>query len=90
MTFPNALSNVDGYATSFWVSPQYITSETLERLSLHDTDSLTGRQFPAVQASLLAPAIRSPLVVPARALRDHEQLAERVGPTMVGAAPQTP
>jgi transposase len=27
-------------------------------------------------------------VVPARALRDHEQLAVRVGPTLVGAAPQ--
>jgi len=28
----------DGYATSFWVSPEDITSETLERLWLDDTD----------------------------------------------------
>jgi type VII secretion protein EccE len=28
----------DGYATSFWVSPHDITSETLERLWLDDTD----------------------------------------------------
>ncbi|WP_068189012.1 type VII secretion protein EccE [Mycobacterium sp. UM_CSW] len=28
----------DGYATSFWVSPQDITSETLDRLWLDDTD----------------------------------------------------
>lgn len=116
----------DGYATSFWVSPQYITSETLEWLRLHDTDAtvvtirltaadgrtevsawvryhsekplgkdvwtglnrLTARQLAAVRASLPAPANRPPLVVPARALRDHEQLAVRVGPTDVGAAPQ--
>jgi type VII secretion protein EccE len=119
------LKQVDGYATSFWVSPRYITSETLDWLWLHDTDAtvvtirlaataggaevsawvryhskerlgkdvwaglnpLTGRQLAAVQASLPAPATRPPLVVPARALRDQEQLAVRVGPTKVGAAP---
>ncbi|MDT7722653.1 MAG: hypothetical protein QOE94_3664, partial [Mycobacterium sp.] len=113
--------------TSFWVSPQDITSETLDWLWLHDTDAtvvtirltagagraevsawvryhsaeqlgkdvraglnrLTGRQLAAVHASLPAPAKRPPLVVPARALRDDEQLAVRVGPTMVRAAPQT-
>ena len=117
---------LDGYATSFWVSPRDITSETLDRLWLPDTEAtvvtirltgapgeaevsawvryhseerlgkdvwaglnrLIGRQFAAVQASLPAPATRPPLVVPARALRDHEQLAVRVGPTEVGAAPQ--
>jgi hypothetical protein len=49
---------------------------------------LTGRQLAAVRASLPAPATRPPLVVPARALRDNEQLMVRVGPTLVGAAPQ--
>jgi type VII secretion protein EccE len=120
------LKHPDGYATSFWVSPQDITSETLDRLWLHDTDAtvvtirltgaagraevsawvryhsgerlgkdvraglnlLTGRQLAAVQASLPAPAKRPPLVVPSRALRDHEQFAVRVGPTLVGTAPQ--
>jgi type VII secretion protein EccE len=33
------LKHPDGYATSFWVSPQDITSETLDRLWLHDTDA---------------------------------------------------
>ena len=121
------LKHPDGYATSFWVSPRDITSETLDWLWLHDTDAtvvtirltaaaagrvevsawvryhsrerlgkdvwaglnrLTGRQLAAVRASLPAPAQRPPLVVPARALRDDEQLAVRVGPTLVGAAPQ--
>jgi type VII secretion protein EccE len=120
------LKHPDGYATSFWVSPQDITSETLDRLWLPDTDAtvvtirltgaagraevsawvryhsgerlgkdvsaglnlLTGRQLAAVQASLPAPAQRPPLVVPSRALRDHEQLAVRVGPTEVGATPE--
>jgi hypothetical protein len=49
---------------------------------------LTGSQLAAVQASLPAPATRPPLVVPARGLRDDEQLAVRLGPTKVGAAPQ--
>jgi type VII secretion protein EccE len=120
------LKHFDGYATSFWVSPRDITSETLDRLWLHDTDAtvviirltaaadraevsawvryhsaerlgkdvwaglnrLTGRQLAVVRASLPAPTKRPLLVVPARALRDHEQLAVRVGPTDVDAAPQ--
>jgi type VII secretion protein EccE len=120
------LKHFDGYATSFWVSPRYITSETLDWLWLHDTDAtvvtirlsstagraevsawvryhsrkrlgkdvwaglnrLTWRQLAAVHASLPAPAQRPPLVVPARALGVHEQLAVRLGPTNVGAAPQ--
>ena len=120
------LKHIDGYATSFWVSPWDITSETLDQLWLHDTDAtvvtirltaaagwawvsawvryhsrerlgkdvwaglnpLTGRQLAAVRASLPAPATRPPLVVPARVLRDDEQLAVRVDPTEVDAAPQ--
>jgi type VII secretion protein EccE len=120
------LKHYDGYATSFWVSPQDITSETLDRLWLADTDAtvvtirltaaagraevsawvryhsaeqlgkdvwaglnrLTGRQLAALRASLPAPATRPTPVVPARALRAHEQLVARVGPTLVGAAPQ--
>jgi type VII secretion protein EccE len=120
------LKHADGYATSFWVSPRYITSETLDWLWLHETDAtvvtirlaavadgaevsawvryhsekrlgkrmwaglnrLTGRQWAALQASLPAPAERPPLVVPARALHDNEQLAVRLGPIEVGAAPQ--
>ena len=120
------LKHPDGYATSFWVSPRYITSETLDWLWLHDTDAtvvtirvtstagqaevsawvryqsgerlgkdvwaglnrLTARQLAAVHASLPAPAKPPPLVVPARALRDDEQLEVRVGPIEVGAAPQ--
>ena len=120
------LKHFDGYATSFWVSPRYITSETLDWLWLHDTDAtvvtirltatagraevsgwvryhsgkrlgkdvraglnrLIGRQLPAVRASLPAPAKRPPLMVPARVLREDEELALRVGPTRMGAAPQ--
>jgi type VII secretion protein EccE len=33
------LKHFDGYATSFWVSPRDITSETLDRLWMHDTDA---------------------------------------------------
>jgi type VII secretion protein EccE len=119
------LKLVDGYATSFWVSPRDITSETLDQLWVHDTDAtvvtirltaaaggaevsawvryhsgerlskdvwaglnrLTGRQLAAVRASLPAPAQRPPLVVPARALRDDEQLTVRLDPTEVDGAP---
>jgi type VII secretion protein EccE len=120
------LKHFDGYTTSFWVSPRDITSETLNRLWVHDTDAtvvtirltaaarwaevsawvryhseerlakdvwaglnrLIGRQLAAVRASLPAPAKRPPLVVPARALRDDEQLEVRVAPAEVGAASQ--
>lgn len=120
------LKYFDGYATSFWVSPQDITSKTLDRLWRNDTDAtvltlrltatangsevsawvryhsekrlrkdmwaglnrLTGRQLAAVRTSLPAPSARPPLVVPARALRDDEQLALRVDPSAVDAAPQ--
>jgi type VII secretion protein EccE len=118
------LKHIDGYATSFWVSPWDITSETLDQLWLHVADAtvvtirltagwayvsawvryhsrerlgkdvwaglnpLTCRQLAAVRASLPAPATRPPLVVPARVLRDDEQLEARVDPTEVDAAPQ--
>jgi hypothetical protein len=49
---------------------------------------LTGRQLAAVRASLPSPAKRPPLVVPARTLREDEQLTLRVGPTEADAAPQ--
>jgi type VII secretion protein EccE len=113
------LKHFNGYATSFWISPQDITSETLEHLWLPDTDAtvvtirltpepdhrttvsawvryhsdtrlpkevwaglnrLTGRQLPAVRASLPAPAARPPLKVPARELHDHDALAVPVHP----------
>jgi type VII secretion protein EccE len=121
------LKHIDGYATSFWVSPWDITSETLDQLWLPDTDAtvvtirltavagwplvsawvryhsrerlgkdvwtglnrLTGRQLPAVRASLPAPAPRPLLVVPARVLLDDEQLAVGVGPVAVDAAAQS-
>jgi type VII secretion protein EccE len=120
------LRHFDGYVTSFWVSPQDITSETLDRLWLLDTDAtvltirltgadgwaevsawvryhsaeplgkgaadglnrLTGRQLAAVRASLPAPAKRSPLVVPSRALLDDEQLEMGLGLTEMDAAPE--
>ena len=121
------IKHIDGYATSFWVSPWDITSETLDQLWVHDTDAtvvtirltavagwawvsawvryhsrerlgkdvwaglnrLTGRQLAAVRASMPAPATRPLLVLPARVLDDNdEQLAVRVGPIEVGAAPQ--
>lgn len=103
--------------TSFWVSPQDITDETLEQLWDCDTNAvavtvrlvprtggtqvstwvryhsdrrlpkqiwsglnrLTGRQVAAVCASLPNPAVRSPLVVPGRVLREGEDLAVPVG-----------
>jgi len=49
---------------------------------------MTARIQCPIGASLPTPAKRPPLVVPSRALRDHEQFAVRVGPTLVGTAPQ--
>ena len=37
------LKHIDGYATSFWVSPWDITSETLDQLWLADTDATVVR-----------------------------------------------
>jgi type VII secretion protein EccE len=108
------------YVASFWVSPQDITSETIDQLWVPDADvavvtirltpsdgrtdvsawvryhsrrlprkaraglnRLTGRQLAAVCASMPVPVRHSPLVVPTRELRDHEELA-----MPVGAAPQ--
>lgn len=122
------LKYFDGYATSFWVSPRDITSETLDGLWLDDAaatvvtirltpaaaggaevsawvryhsekplakdawtglNRLIGRQLAAVQASLPAPATRTPLVVPARLLLDDDELAVQVDPAVVGTPPQT-
>jgi hypothetical protein len=71
---------------SAWV--RYHSKKQLGKDVRARLNRLTGRQLAAVRASLPAPATRSPLVVPARALRDHEQLAVPLGPTLVGAAPQ--
>jgi hypothetical protein len=67
---------------------RYHSGERLGKDVRAGLNLLTGRQLAAVQASLPAPAKRPPLVVPSRALRDHEQFAVRVGPTLVGTAPQ--
>jgi type VII secretion protein EccE len=115
------LKHFNGHATSFWVSPGDISSDTLDRLWLPDTDAtvvtirltaaaggaevsawvryhspgqlgkdvwaglnrLTGRQLAAVRASLPTPVRRPLLVVPARALRDSEPLAVRLGSASV-------
>ena len=42
-----------------------------------------------VAVLVLASHLPGARVVPARALRDHEQVAVRVGPRVGGAAPQT-
>ncbi|BBX96454.1 type VII secretion protein EccE [Mycobacterium lacus] len=116
------LKHFNGYATSFWVTPSDISSDSLEQLWPADNpdigatvitirlttrggrprlsawvryhsharlpkevsaglNRLTGRQLAAVRASLPAPAIRPPLVVPSRDLRDHDELALPVGQT---------
>ena len=67
---------------------RYHSRERLGKDVWAGLNRLTGRQLAAVRASLPAPAKRPPLMVPARALRDDEQLEVRVGPTQVGTAPQ--
>ena len=67
---------------------RYHSRERLGKDVWAGLNPLTGRQLAAVRASLPAPATRPPLVVPARVLRDDEQLAVRVDPAEVGAAPQ--
>lgn len=49
---------------------------------------LISRQLGAVLASLPAPVRHPSLMVPARALRDHEPLAVRVGPIAARTAPR--
>jgi type VII secretion protein EccE len=75
-----------GAEVSAWV--RYHSKELLGKDVWAGLNRLTGRQFAAVRASLPAPAKRPPLVVPARALSEHEQLAVRVRPIAVGAKPQ--
>ena len=67
---------------------RYHSRERLGKDVWTGLNPLTGRQLAAVRASLPAPATRPPLVVPARVLRDDEQLEVRVDPTEVDAAPQ--
>ena len=67
---------------------RYHSRERLGKDVWAGLNRLIGRQLAAVRASLPAPAKRPPLVVPARALRDDEQLEVRVDPTEVDAAPQ--
>ena len=72
---------------SAWV--RFHSEERLGKDVWAGLNRLTGRQLAAVRASLPAPAAVPPMVVPARALRDDEQLAVRVGPTEVDPpAPQ--
>ena len=81
------LTAAAGWAwVSAWV--RYHSRERLGKDVWAGLNPLTGRQLAAVRASLPAPATRPPLVVPARVLRDDEQLAVRVDPTEVDAAPQ--
>ena len=79
-------ATASGAEASAWV--RYHSEERLGKDVWAGLNRLTGRQLAAVRASLPAPATRSPLVVPARVLRDDEQLAVRAGPTGVGTAPQ--
>lgn len=73
---------------SAWV--RYHTEKPLAKDVWAGLNRLIGRQLAAVQASLPAPATRTPLVVPARVLLDDDELAVRVGPAVVDAPPQTP
>ncbi|CAM4417826.1 Type VII secretion system protein EccE1 [Mycobacterium basiliense] len=63
---------------SAWV--RYHSDERLPKELTAGLNRLTGRQLAAVRASLPAPATRPQLVVPARDLRDHEELELPVGP----------
>jgi len=111
------LKHFNGFATSFWLTPSDVNTETLEDLFRPDTDAtvltirlvseggrpyvsawvryhsdgrlprevsaglngLTGRQLAAVRASLPAPTIHSPLIVPSRGLHDDDELVLSVG-----------
>ncbi|OBI74365.1 type VII secretion protein EccE [Mycobacterium asiaticum] len=63
---------------SAWV--RYHSESRLPRQLSTGLNRLTGRQLAAVRASLPAPSTRSPLVVPGRDLRDHDELELPVGP----------
>ena len=70
------------------ITSAFLLRERLGKDARAGLNPLIGRQLEAVRASLPAPVTRPPLVVPARALREDEQLVVRVGPSVVGAAPQ--
>ncbi|WP_156689985.1 type VII secretion protein EccE [Mycobacterium sp. Marseille-P9652] len=118
------LKHFNGFATSFWLTPSDITTETLEDLFTPDTDAtvltirlvssggrpqvsawvryhtdgrlprdissglnrLTGRQLAAVRASLPAPSVRAPLVVPSRGLHDDDDLVLSVDQALDSSA----
>jgi type VII secretion protein EccE len=117
------LKHFNGFATSFWLTPSDINTETLEELFRPDTEAtvltirlvseggrpyvsawvryhsdgrlprevsaglnrLTGRQLAAVRASLPAPTIRPPLIVPSRGLHDDDELVLSVGQVREGS-----
>ncbi|BBX73490.1 type VII secretion protein EccE [Mycobacterium shinjukuense] len=62
---------------SAWV--RYHSADRLPKELTAGLNRLTGRQLAAVRASLPAPAVRQHLVVPGRALHDHDELELRVG-----------
>lgn len=62
---------------------RYHSRERLGKDVWAGLNRLTGRQLAAVRASLPTPVRRPLLVVPARALRDSEPLAVRLGSASV-------
>jgi type VII secretion protein EccE len=68
-----------GTEVSAWV--RYHTGQRFRKDVWAGLNRLTGRQLVAVCASLPVPRQRSPLKVPARELRDHEELAMPLGRT---------
>ncbi len=117
------LKHFNGFATSFWLTPSDISTETVDELFRADTNAtvltirlvsdggrpyasawvryhsdsqlpkevsaglnrLTGRQLAAVRASLPAPTIRAPLIVPSRAVHDDDELVLSVGQVREGS-----
>lgn len=73
---------------SAWV--RYHSTEPLSKDFWADTvlNRLISHQLAAVLASMPAPTRHPPLVVPARALREHERLAVRVDHVAARAAPR--
>lgn len=63
---------------SAWV--RYHSAERLDKSAWTGLNPLTGRQLDAVRAALPAPAAHPPLVVPSRALGQHDLLTVSLGP----------
>lgn len=62
---------------SAWV--RYHSGRRIPRAISAGLNRLTGRQLAAVRASLPAPTVRAPLVVPSRSLHDDDELILSVG-----------